>query len=267
MDETQPRTSTVSVCMATYNGAAYLREQIDSILPQLGDDDELVIVDDASTDDTRRIIASYTDDRIRIVEQSSNRGYVRAFENALSVSVGDVVLLSDQDDVWTEGRRDLLARAAQTSGVAASNLRLLGSEEPLRSPLTGRPWLLRAADSSRNVRNELAMLAGNMPYFGCAMAVRRDMLDLVLPFPETLTESHDLWIATVANVAGRMTHVEATSLYRRVHDDNASSSQPRGINAAIRSRLLLMRLFLIARSRLRSRNALPSTARDSFRGR
>lgn len=253
--------ASVSVCMATYNGAAYLREQIDSILAQLRDRDELLIVDDASTDDTRTIIASYADSRMRLITNESNLGYVRSFERALSLATGDVMLLSDQDDVWIEGRLDALAHGASVRGVAASNLLLLHTEEPLRSPLTGRPWLLRAQDSTRAARNELAMLAGDIPYFGCAMAVHRDAIDLILPFPEGLAESHDLWIATVANAAHLMTHVETATLYRRVHEDNASTSRPRGVGAAIRSRLLLLRLWRLARRRIRGARGLASARR------
>lgn len=243
--------TTVSVCMATYNGAAYLREQVDSILAELRAGDELVVVDDASPDDTVALIEAYDDPRIRLVRNEQNRGYVRSFERALSLATGDVVLLSDQDDVWIRGRRDALVAAAEAKGIAASNLLLLGSEEPLRSPLTGRPWLLRAADGDRALRNELCILAGDIPYFGCAMAIRRDCLDLVLPFPQNLTESHDLWIATVANAAKRMIHLEQPTLYRRVHADNASTSRPRGVGAALRSRLLLLRLWRLARRRAR----------------
>ncbi|MBS1906030.1 MAG: glycosyltransferase [Actinobacteria bacterium] len=238
--------------MATYNGSAYLREQLDSILSELRPDDEIVIVDDASPDDTVAVVETYDDPRIRLVRNDRNRGYVRSFERALGVATGDVLLLSDQDDVWIPGRRDALVEAATARGVAASNLLLLGSEEALRSPLTGRPWLLRAADGTRPLRNELGILAGDIPYFGCAMAIRRDSLDLVLPFPEGLTESHDLWIATVANAARRMTHLEQPTLYRRVHEDNASTSRPRGIGAVLRSRLLLLRLWQLARRRVRA---------------
>ena len=245
-------TTTVSVCMATYNGSAYLREQLDSILAELREGDEIVIIDDASPDGTVSVIESYDDPRIRLLRNEANLGYVRSFERALSIARGDVLLLSDQDDVWVPGRRDALVQAAGAKGIAASNLRLLGSEETLRSPLTGRPWLLRAADSTRPLRNELRILAGDIPYFGCAMAIRREALDLVLPFPEGLTESHDLWIATVANAARRMTHLEQPTLYRRVHEDNASTSRPRGIGAVLRSRLLLLRLWRLARRRVRA---------------
>jgi len=238
--------------MATYNGAAYLREQLDSILRELHDDDEIVIVDDASTDDTVALVAEYSDPRIRLVRNEQNLGYVRTFERALSLATRDVVLLSDQDDVWINGRRDALV-SASASGFAASNLLTLGEREPLPSPLTGRPWRLRAQRGGGGLGNELSILAGNIPYYGCAMAIDRDALDLVLPFPAYLTESHDLWIATVANAAHRMTHLEQPTLLRRVHDENASSSRPRGIGAALRSRLLLLRLYVEARRRLRRR--------------
>lgn len=244
--------TTASVCMATYNGATYLRPQLDSILAQLDDGDEIVIVDDASPDDTVAVIESYDDPRIHLVRNAQNRGYVRTFERAMQLATGDVLLLSDQDDVWITGRRDALVAAAEAKGIAASNLLLLGSEEPLRSPVTGRPWLLRAADGERSLRNEMRILAGDIPYYGCAMAISRDALALVLPFPAGLTESHDLWTATVANAAHRMAHLEQPTLYRRVHDDNASTSRPRGIGAVLRSRLLLLRLWRLARRRVRS---------------
>ncbi|GEB94956.1 glycosyltransferase [Microbacterium lacticum] len=239
----------VSVCMATYNGASFVSAQIESILAQLVDDDELVIVDDASTDDTVAVVESIGDPRIRIIRQNVNQGYVRTFERALREATGDVLLLSDQDDLWLPGRRDLLAQAALSRGVAASNLVLLGSDHALRSPLTGRPWLLKAADSRRRWRNELLILAGDIPYFGCAMAMSRDAVSRVLPFPPYLSESHDLWIATVANRHGLMTHVDAATLRRRVHAGNASTPRPRSLRHVLAARWMLVRAFASARRR------------------
>ena len=247
---TQP--TSVSVCMAPYNGARYVEHQVRSILSELRDEDELVIVDDASADDTVAVLRGIDDDRIRIIRQSVNRGYVRTFEAALAAAENDIVFLSDQDDEWIAGRRDVLATAAAEGGVAASNLILLGSDAPLTSPVTGRPWLLRATTSRQRLRNELRILLGDAPYFGCAMALRRDVVDLVLPFPDFLTESHDLWIATVGSAAGRMLHIEQPTLRRRLHDANASTSKPRGVAAALRSRLLLLRAWREARRRVRA---------------
>jgi len=241
----------VSVCMATYNGEAYLQEQIDSILAELELQDEVIIVDDASSDGTVALLEAIADPRVRVKARTENRGYVRTFEEALSLATGDVLMLADQDDVWISGRRAQLVAALTTSAVAASNLVLMGDDAPLRSPLTGRDWLLKAEDGPKRVRNQMRILIGDAPYFGCAMAVRRDFLDRVLPFPGYLTESHDLWIATVANHARELTHMEQPSLRRRLHEENASSERPRGVRRALQSRLLLLRLWSEARRRVR----------------
>ncbi len=241
----------VSVCMATYNGAAYLAAQLDSILAELEPQDEVIIVDDASSDGTVALLEAVTDPRVSIHARADNRGYVRTFEQALSLATGDVLMLSDQDDVWIAGRRERLIEATADHAVAASNLVLLGDDAPLRSPLTGRDWLLREADGSKRWRNQWRILIGDAPYFGCTMAIRRDFLDRALPFPGYLAESHDLWIATVANTAGELAHLEQPTLRRRLHDDNASSERPRSIRRALGSRVLLLRLWREARRRVR----------------
>lgn len=242
---------TVSVCMATYNGSRYVAEQLSSILAQLGAGDEVVVVDDASADATVEIVRGIGDPRIVIHRNERNLGYVRSFERAISLSTADVIVLADQDDIWIDGRLEALVAATDAHAVVASNLELLDSHRPLSSPLTGRPWLLSAADDGRRLRNELRILAGDAPYFGCAMALRRDALELVVPFPDYLRESHDLWIATAANAAGQLGHLEQATVLRRVHDDNASTSRPRGVTAALRSRALLLRLWGEARRRAR----------------
>ena len=102
----------ISVCMATYNGERYIKRQIDSILYQLGEDDELIISDDGSTDRTLEIIKKYNDSRIKIYEHIKKaelskvkklRNFYYAtsnFENALIHSRGEYIFLADQDDIW-----------------------------------------------------------------------------------------------------------------------------------------------------------------------
>jgi len=246
-------TTTVSVCMATYNGSEYVTHQLQSILDELEDQDEVVVVDDASTDDTVAVIEALGDSRIRVIRQESNRGYVRTFESALAAAAGDVLLLADQDDEWIPGRRRLLVEAALATGIAAGDLVLLGDDRPLSSPLTGRPWRLGPLHGGGSLRNELRLLAGDAPYYGCAMAVRRDLRDTVLPFPAFLTESHDLWIATVANTSRSMSHVTEPVLRRRLHGGNASAPKPRGVLKALGSRWMLLRAWNEAAKRTRRR--------------
>lgn len=242
----------VSVCMATYNGAKYIEEQLGSILAQLRPDDEVVIVDDASRDETVALIRALHDPRIILHLHAENRGYVRTFEDALSHASADVILLSDQDDVWAPGRRDALVAATDHSAVVASNLDLHGSGAPLPHPLTRRPWLLKSRTSTQRSRNLLRVLGGVSPYFGCAMAVRRDFVARIMPFPPFLFESHDLWIALAAIDAREMLHLERVTVHRRLHDSNASPSRPRGVRSVLRARVMLVQSWREAGRRRRT---------------
>lgn len=246
-EETRPVRA--SVCMATYNGRRFLGEQLESVLGQLGPADEVVVVDDASVDGTPDFVGDIGDPRLRLFRHEVNAGYIRTFEEALTRADGEVLLLSDQDDVWLAGHVEVLVQAARASGVAASNLCILGRDGGFPGPYGQRDWTLRREDSGRSSRNLGALLAGNRPYFGCAMALHRTMRDTVLPFPAFLDESHDQWIAVCGNVAGRMAHVEQRTIARRLHDTNTSSPRPRGPSAVLHSRRLVLQMILEARRR------------------
>jgi hypothetical protein len=231
----------VSVCLATYNGARYIEDQLRSILEQLATTDEVVLVDDGSTDDTVARVRALADERVRVIEHPQNRGYVPTFEDTLRHARGEILLLSDQDDVWTPGRVAAMAAALHDVDVVATNLATLNGPERIKGPYGQRDWNLRAESSGRPVRNIIATLAGNRPYYGCAMGLRRTALTTILPFPPLLTESHDLWIALYGNMAGSIRHLELRSVRRRFHDDNASPDRPRGPVPVLRSRLMLAR--------------------------
>src|SRR3990170_615318 len=94
----------ISVCIATYNGEKYIKEQLDSILPQLNQTAEIIISDDSSTDNTLQIIDAFNDKRIVVFPNQKFRSPIFNFENALSHSSGDYIFLADQDDVWLPGR-------------------------------------------------------------------------------------------------------------------------------------------------------------------
>lgn len=108
----------VSVALASYNGKQFIEEQLDSILAQLTCDDELVVSDDGSSDGAWELILrrSGADSRIRPV-RNSHLGVVGNFNSALSRCVGDVVFISDQDDVWLPGKRQAMVEALEESGA------------------------------------------------------------------------------------------------------------------------------------------------------
>ena len=98
----------VSVCMATCNGEKYLREQLSSILLQLHDSDEIIISDDASTDRSIEIIASFKDLRIKVFKHKYRLGVIKNFEYALLKASKKIIILADHDDVWLPGKRNLI---------------------------------------------------------------------------------------------------------------------------------------------------------------
>ena len=101
----------VSVCMATYNGARFVADQLRSILYQLQDDDEVVVSDDGSRDETLAIIRAFADHRIRILERTGRpRGPVANFGHALAHARYDIIFLSDQDDLWFEHKVETVVR-------------------------------------------------------------------------------------------------------------------------------------------------------------
>jgi glycosyltransferase involved in cell wall biosynthesis len=104
---TNPGEPRISACMAAYNGEPYVEAQLRSILPQLKPTDEVIIVDDVSTDGTAARIVEIGDPRIRVLQHQRNRGVVATFEDALRAATGDILFLCDDDDLWapTKARR------------------------------------------------------------------------------------------------------------------------------------------------------------------
>lgn len=239
------RKTRVSVCMATYRGEPFVREQLESILAQLGENDEVVVVDDSSPDRTASIVESVVDPRVRLVKAASNRGYVRTFEHAVGLSRGEFIFLSDQDDVWIPGRLELMLKALSSHLVVASNFDMHGSAP--------RPWIprLRSADSGRHLANLAAILVGYRAYYGCGMAFRREVLGYFSPIPSYLRESHDLWLAICGNVAGSIAHLDESTIYRRLHDENQTPAGWRTLPKIIAARVTLLRLMTEATLRRR----------------
>nr|AIA84980.1 Glycos_transf_2 [uncultured Leptotrichia sp.] len=95
----------ISVCMATYNGSSFIKAQLESILFQLNTNDEVVISDDGSSDDTLSIIEAFNDPRIRLIEGPKIHSVAHNFEYAIRHSRGDIIFLSDQDDVWLNNKK------------------------------------------------------------------------------------------------------------------------------------------------------------------
>jgi glycosyltransferase involved in cell wall biosynthesis len=227
----------VSVCMATYNGEKYVGEQVDSILRQLRATDELIVVDDGSSDATINRVLSFGDDRIRLLDRQANVGPVQAFGRAIAHAKGDVIFMADQDDIWLDGRLSLFLEAFAITPalvVSANSTYIDGVGRPIDRDAPA----LRGCDSSKWLRNIAGIMSGRTGYYGCAMAFRAEMRDLLVPFP-LYVESHDLWIALAANLLRRNLHLEVPTLARRIHGGNASIVS-RPVGAKIWSRVVFV---------------------------
>ncbi|MFC8304080.1 glycosyltransferase [Specibacter sp. NPDC057265] len=239
----------VSVCMATYHGARYVAEQLESILAQVGANDEVVIVDDASTDDTVAVIKAFNDPRVRLIEGTKNQGYVRSFEQAVLASAGEFVFLADQDDVWIPGRLELMLEQLQSHFVVASNFAVLGGGS------RGKVTELKAADSDHYVRNIIGAVVGYRPYYGCAMAMTRQQANIFAPIPHFMVESHDLWLALCGNTAKSMAHLAEPTLWRRLHEENVTPRGWRSLRTIVLARVMIVRALIEAFKRTRARTS------------
>jgi glycosyltransferase involved in cell wall biosynthesis len=212
----------VSVCMATYNGELYLRQQIDSILNQLSDKDELIISDDSSTDDTIKIIKGYQDSRIRLLEGNLFRNPIYNFENALKNAQGDIVFLSDQDDVWHPDKVKLMKPLLEKYGLVLSDCKLIDEKGVIV-----HESLFKQLQSKQGFwRN----LIGVNPYIGCCMGISKEILNLSLPFPKGIP-MHDIWLGNIAAMYSSTFFLsEKLVLYRR-HNHNASQTGTKSKNS------------------------------------
>lgn len=237
----------ISVCLASYNGAEFIEEQLESILNQLSESDEIIIVDDCSSDNTVNKIELFNDSRIKIFKNDTNKGHVYSFGRAISLSNNDIIFMSDQDDIWLKDRVSLMISQfiENDSLLVSSNTNFINSEgEIIEYKIDG----VESENSEKYFRNIFDVFIGKENYYGCAMAFKKELKGLILPIP-SYVESHDLWIAIAANLSRSNLHCDEITLSRRVHGNNASIVK-RSFLLKLRSRVIFARsaLRLIFRS-------------------
>ncbi len=221
----------VSVCMATYNGERYLRTQLDSILTQLGDDDELLIQDDGSSDETLSIIDAYDDPRIVVAHNATNLGVIGTFERCLQRASHDIVFLSDQDDEWLPGKVDAVVAAfadPAVTGIVTEAVIVDGD-----GVRTDDSYFAHAHSGPGVVHNFV-----KNSYLGCCLAIRRDVVDVAVPFPLSV-RTHDGWIGITADMMGDVVFLPTPYLLYRRHGNNLSQMTRFGPVDIVRRRLAL----------------------------
>lgn len=229
----------VSVALASYNGKQFIEDQMDSILAQLACDDELVVSDDGSTDGTWELVLqrAEADPRIKSV-RNDHPGVVGNFSNALSRCVGDVVFISDQDDVWLPGKRQAMVRALEESGA---DLVIHRWERVDRNGTPVEGSFQPGDDFELGFfRNLIASR-----YSGCCMALDRRALRYVLPLPKAVL-NYDRWIGLACEALGSVSKLDDVLLDHRIHDSNATP-KGRGVFERVKERAAI--LWELARRR------------------
>lgn len=238
----------ISVCMAAYNGSRFIDAQIASILNQLGPEDELIISDDGSTDDTLHKIKAWNDARIRVFVNSGKRGPVGNFENALRQANGAVIFLADQDDIWQEDKIRVQHAALAQYDLVLSDATVVDEDGNILYP----SFFKMNGSGSGFIRNWV-----NNSFMGCCMAFNRRILDYVLPFPDNIA-MHDSWIGLNATLIGRCYFLEKPLVLYRRHGRNTMASFKRNhlpVLYQIRYRLQMMAHIL--KRRISKKTAYP----------
>jgi glycosyltransferase involved in cell wall biosynthesis len=199
----------VSVAMCTFNGATYLRAQLDSIVAQTRLPDELVIFDDCSGDATRTILEAFSVSApfpVSVHYNEHNLGSTRNFESAIRACQGEAIALTDQDDVWRPHKLQILEqRLAASSDVGCVFSDALVVDERLRSlgytlwqSIRFTPKEQRQLEEARTYE----VLLKHSVVTGATMMFRAEFRDKFLPIPESWI--HDGWIALMIGSVARL---------------------------------------------------------------
>lgn len=200
--------------MPTYNGETYLREQLDSIYGQTLVPDEVIVIDDCSTDGTVEILKEYSQRYgLKYYINDTNLGFNKNFAKGISLANGDYICLSDQDDVWKPNKVE----------KTYNKLVEIENGEPSCVSSNASP-----TDSVLNVKADSMCPVENSEYEsslywyafqGCTLMFNSKLKSLLYPFPEDI--NFDLYIGVYSIFAGNRYHIGAPLMYYRQHGNNA----------------------------------------------
>lgn len=226
----------ISVALAAYNGEKYIREQLDSVLRNLGPQDEIVVSDDGSTDATLRIVKSYQGGEIPVrLLGGPGKGIKQNIGTALAACRGQYIFLADQDDVWTD---DKVERVMAHLGKNGCRL-VCHDAKVMNASLTEvkMPSFFAYRGSKPGFWNNLL----KNRYMGCCMAFEAGLLSVVLPIPDEI-EMHDQWIGLLNDWGGtKSTFLKEKLLYYRRHEANVSDFSHGTVRQMLRKRAVLLR--------------------------
>lgn len=216
--------SNISIALTTFNGARYVKEQLESILRQNLDFCEIIICDDNSTDATPDILQMFanSDERVKLHLNSTNLGFKKNFEKAIRLCKGEYIALCDQDDIWLPNHLESLY-----NGIG-DNMLVCGVSEIINSGGERQNIKLHELKNFHKANNNNASIFRFIsfyqnPFQGASMMLRRDFVQKVLPIPSDVLY-HDVWFAINACLLNSFVFINDPVTLYRMHENNASGS-------------------------------------------
>jgi len=209
-------TPLVSILLATYNGEAYLEEQINSLLLQDYPNIEIIACDDASTDNTFEILLQFEKyTNFHIYRNAQNLGYIKNFEKLIELSNGDFTAFCDQDDIWHENKISALISIAEDTGCG-----LVYSD----AVVIDRDGNVIHSSLRKSQNIEFVDQSFQSFYFyncvtGCTSLARKNVIINFLPFPDGIIV-HDWWIAFCFARIDRIRYTHEKLIRYRLHNTN-----------------------------------------------
>jgi glycosyltransferase involved in cell wall biosynthesis len=203
----------ISVAMATYDGEAFLADQLQSIIDQTRRASEIVICDDCSRDNTLAIATEFAEKSpipIRIFKNEVNLGYRANFQLATEKCRGEIIFFSDQDDVWLPSKVEAVVRTMEQTGALA---------------VTHNFYISDVGQDEMYLYDKYIAESGLPPIYnilGCSLAFRRSLID-TFGWPRApYSTAHDRWVIILATFMGKRSCTDETLMIRRIHGSNVS---------------------------------------------
>ncbi len=225
----------ISVALAAYKGEKYIEQQINSILPQLSHDDEIIVSDDRPGGMTEKIVRRIaTEDSRVIYVEGKGKGVVSNFVNAIRYCKGDKIFLCDQDDVWLPDKVKRVTEAFDEGyDLVLHNAYVTDGE----LNITEYSFFDKRGSKKGVLRNIL-----KNSYMGCCMAFDRRLLKKIMPIPRNIP-MHDQWIGLMGEIYGKVKFIDLPLIYYRVHGGNVTGGATSTAQKLAWRRYLILKLY------------------------
>jgi len=215
-----------SVVVATYNGEKYILEQIESIYNQTVAADEVIVCDDCSTDTTvsivKKFIAKNKCSNWKVIESNNNQGYCFNFYRGINESNGNIIFLSDQDDVWLPQKIEKMTDAMTDRTIMALSSRYIvinGNSDEIKD--SGISYLGSVFDGSIEDISVDSQI-GCSWVRGFSMCFRSEIKQYMMPLDFKSLLSHDWYISMLSALVGRSCFLNSVLTKYRYHESNVS---------------------------------------------